>query len=177
MFTATAMITVMTKNFNSLSQEKYDEVVDKVQLHQITCTCGCCGCMRKYGHYMRTVWFCGYETLLCIQRIQCTNCGKTHAVLLDILVPYSRIPLEDQRQIIIAGTSGKSCEHVQDANPFIEDSMILHIRIQFRQHWKQKLLSECISLKGNLVVECFRCFGRQFMQIRRTPNILFSAST
>ena len=171
------MVTVLTKNFNTLSQEKYDEVVERLQLHQITCTCGHCGSMRKYGHYERTVWFCGYEVLLRIQRVQCTNCGKTHAVLLDILVPYSRIPLEDCRQSIIAGTTGKSCAPVQETNPYIEDGMVLHIRIQFRKHWQQKLLSENISLRGDLITDCFRFFGRQFMQIRNTPNILFSPST
>lgn len=174
---STTMVTVLTKNFNTLSQENYDEAVGGIQLHQITCTCGQRGGMRKYGRYERSVWFCGYDKLLRIQRIQCTHCGRTHAILLDILVPYSRIPLEDQRQIIIAGTTGKSCPPMQDANPYIEDGMVLHIRIQFRRHWQQKLISENISLLGCLTVDCFRLFSRQFMQIRGTPNILFSSST
>ena len=171
------MITVLTKNFNNLSQEKYDEVVERLQFHQITCTCGHCGCMRKYGRYKRSVWIFCYEIVLRIQRLQCTSCGKTHAILLDILIPYSRIPLEDCREIILAGETGKSCTAVQEANPYIEDGMVLHVRIQFRKHWQQKLLSENISLQENLIADCFRFFGRQFMQIRGTPNILFSPST
>ena len=99
------------------------------------------------------------------------------AILLDILIPYSRIPLEDCREIILAGETGKSCTAVQEANPYIEDGMVLHVRIQFRKHWQQKLLSENISLQETLIADCFRFFGRQFMQIRGTPNILFSPST
>lgn len=171
------MVTVQTKNFNTLSQKNYDALVDDLQFQQITCTCGHRGCMRRYGTYKRTVWFLGVCILLRVQRVQCTHCGKTHAILLDIFVPYSRIPLDDQRQIIVAGTTGKSCTTVQDSNPFIDDGMVVHIRIQFRKHWKQKLLSENISLLGDLTLECFCSFGRQFMQIRCTPNIFFSPST
>ena len=172
-----AMVTVRTKNFNTFSQENYDAIVARVQLHQITCTCGHCGSMRKYGHYSRTVWFLGYLISLVIQRIQCQHCGKTHAILLDILIPYSRIPLEDHRQIVVACEAGEDTEPIQEANYYIEDSMVRHIHRQYCRHWKQKLLSENISLLCDLTLECFRCFGRQFMQIRCTPNILFSPST
>ena len=171
------MITVQTKNFNTISQENYDAIVDGLQLHQITCTCGHCGDMRRYGGYERTVWFLGEEIDLRIQRVQCTHCGKTHAILLDILVPYSRIPLADQRQIIILCETGASCEPVQQSNFHIEDRMVYAIWNKYRRYWKQKLLAEGISLAGELVRECFRYYFKQFMQIRSTPNTYFSPST
>ena len=171
------MITLQTKNFNTISQENYDSIVDGLQLHQITCTCGHCGDMRRYGGYKRTVWFLGEEIELRIQRVQCTHCGRTHALLLDILVPYSRIPLEDQRQIIESSETGEDCEPVQQSNPLIEDRMVYVIWNKYCRHWKQKLLAEGISLAGELIKECFRCYCRQFMQIRSTPNRLFSPST
>ena len=171
------MVTVQTENFNTFSQEIYNGIIDRLQIQQITCTCGQRGCMRKYGHYKRVVWFLSDDVTLDVQRIQCTHCRRTHAVLLDILVPYSRIPMEDQIQILIAFENGASCEAVQQANYLIEDGMVLYIRRKYFRYWKQKLLSAGISLSLNLVADCFRCYGCQFMQIRRTPNILFSPST
>ena len=173
----TAMITVQTQNINTLTQEKYDAIVAGLQLHQITCSCGHCGDMRKFGHYERTVWFRGTEIVLSVQRLQCTHCGRTHAILLDIIVPYSRIPVEDQQQIIILCEAGVSCKPVQQSNPLIEDRMVYVIWNKYCRHWKQTLLAEGISLVGELIKECFRCYCRQFMQIRSTPNRLFSPST
>ena len=152
-------------------------MVEELQLHQLTCTCGHCGDMRKYGHYERTVWIQSEEILLRIQRVQCAHCGRTHAILPDTLVPYSRIPLEDQRQIILSCEANEDCESVQQANFFIGDHMVLYIWRKYRWHWKQKLLAEGISLVGELTKDCFRCYARQFMQIRCTPNIFFSPST
>lgn len=174
------MVTVQTKNFNRFSQEIYEEIVESLPLHQITCTCGHSGCMRKYGHYERTIWFLNEKLSLQIHRIQCTHCGRTHAVLLDIMVPYSRILLEDQIKIILADNGGEDCVPVFVANGFIDKPMAHYIRRQYRRHWKQKLLAEGISLlrdTGDIVRNCFRCYYRQFMQIRNTPNILFLPST
>ena len=151
--------------------------MDELQMHQTTCSCGHCGDMRKYDHYRRTVWFWGTEIVLCIQRLHCTHCGKTHAILLDILVPYSRILLDDQWQIIIFCEAREDCEPVQQSNFRIEDRMVYAIWYKYRRHWKQKLLTEGISLAGELVKECFRCYFRQFMQICSTPNVYFSPST
>lgn len=171
------MITVQTNNFNTFSQVFYDNIVESLQLHQLSCSCGHSGCMRKYGRYERTVWFAGNAVKLKIQRVQCTHCGKTHAILLDVIVPYSRIPLEDQRKIILADNGGKACNHVLDKNWFIDIQMVHYIRRQYRQYWKQRLLSAGISLLEDLVQGCFRCYCRQFMQNRCAPNILFSPST
>ena len=171
------MITVQTKNLKFISANIYDEIVRCLQMDQITCPCGhSCG-MRKYGRYARTVWFRGEEVRLSIQRVQCTCCGRTHAILLDVLVPYSRIPLEDQRQIIIAFEEGGLPEAIQNANYYIEDWMVYYIMRKYRMGWKQRLLSQKISLQDDLILGCFHFYGQQFMQIRATPNALFLLST
>ena len=79
--------------------------------------------------------------------------------------------------MIILCEAGASCEPVQQSNPLIEDRMVYVIWNKYRRHWKQKLLAEGIPLAGELIKECFRRYCRQFMQIRSTPNRLFSPST
>ena len=174
------MVTVQTKKFNSFSQEIYDKIIEDLPLHQIPCKCGHSGCMRKYGRYKRSFLVLCEDILLHVQRLQCKHCGKTHAVLLDIMVPYSRTPLEDQVKIILADNGGAACIPVFAENGFIDKPTAHYIRRQFRRHWNQKLLAAGITLWKDIrtiVRECFQCYGRQFMQIRSTPNILFSPST
>ena len=171
------MITVQTENINTLSQKIYDSIIDRIQLHQISCSCGHSGNIKKWGRYERKVWFQSEEITLKIQRIRCAHCGRTHAFLLDILVPYSRVPLEDQRQIILSCENGEDCEPLQQSNILIENQMVFFIWRKYRRHWKQKLLAAGISLTGGLSKDCFRCYSRQFMQIRSTPNLFFSPPT
>ena len=59
-------------------------------------------------------------------------------------------------------------------NPNIDESNISYIKKQYSMHWKQRLLSENIQLDSSLVFQCFFHFKRQFMQIKCTPNILYS---
>jgi hypothetical protein len=50
---------------------------------------------------------------------------------------------------------------------------------RYRKHWEQRLLSASIILEDTkkFIQDCFSSFSRQFMQIKITPNILFSKTT
>lgn len=102
------------------------------------------------------------------------ECGSTHALLLSGPVPYSRTKLQDQADIIC----GKS-QTVMERNPLVDESCVRSILRMFRKHWKQAILSASIPLHPlrRLVDGCFSFSSRQFMQIKRTPNILFLKST
>ena len=66
-------------------------------------------------------------------------------------------------------------ESLLNRNPSIDESNCRYIIRCFLRHWKQRLLSEKITLsnKAALCRGCFSAFARQFMQIHCTPNILF----
>jgi len=114
-----------------------------------------------------------------IQRVKCNTCGKTHALLLSNIVPYSQVPLTEQLSIISASEMKQDPSSFLDNNLLIDENNVKFIKRQYRFHWKQKLLSEGVSLlpAQQLVKQCFRFFSRQFMQIKRTPNILFLRPT
>ena len=172
------MITIYLPKSNQFPQEDhqraYDELIDQIPFHQLRCTCGRCGDLIRHGSYTRKIKVSlGYQRLK-INRVICKACNKTHALTPDWLIPYSSILLKDQIQILQAHLSGESMEPIMAEQPVIDESAIGYIIRQFKRHWLPRLTAFQIPLDKNIVPACFRAFGRQLMQIKCTPNLLFS---
>ncbi len=170
------MITVLVKDSNHFSQEFYDQIIAGLQLQSLECTCGKKGCLILYGHYTRIVKYKSKTIRLSVQRVMCTECHTTHALLLSLIVPYSQIPLADQQEILEDIDQGQSPDPVLDRNTLIDENNVKYIIRQFRRHWKQRLLSIGKTLQDNLTVPCLHAFFRQFMQIHRTRNKLYTST-
>lgn len=168
------MITIIFKDCNSFSQNSYNLAVDDLQLHMVQCTCGRSGCLIRYGHYRRHVKLMSDLLCLIVQRVRCKECGTSHALIPSILVPYSQIPLEDQQEILRYAENGLSPEPVMDRNLLVDENHVKYIIRQFRKHWKQRIFSLGLSLNDQLTLPSLAAFSRQFMQVHRTRNILFS---
>lgn len=166
------MITVIFERCNDFSKDDYDRVVDGLQLHRIECTCGKKGCLIRYGHYKRSVKLNSILIRLSIQRVFCTECRASHALIPSILVPYSQVPLHDQQQILDCAQKGQDMEPIMENNLLIDENNIKYIIRQFRKHWKQRLLSAALNIMDDLTASCLAVYSRQFMQIRRTRNKL-----
>lgn len=170
------MITILFKDCNTFSQNFYDQTIDTLQLHRVQCTCGKKGCLIFHGHYRRNVKWLSDLIELVIQRVWCKDCGISHALIPSFLVPYSQIPLADQQEILDRVQSGKSMDAVMERNLLIDENNIKYIIRQFKKHWEQRLLSIGRSVRDSLTIPCLAVYSRQFMQIRRTPNLLFSST-
>ena len=173
------MITVFTSDFNSISQRSYDNLISDIQIHQLECPC--CrhsGQMSYYGRYKRHVFISGKRPCIYIQRVKC-SCGRTHAILPSSIVPYSDVMLWAQLFIALNGSGLIAVTKLMNAGVNIDERTARYIWRNYVLKWKQRLSSYMISLSDypSLVSECFQCFFRQFMQIKRTPNILFQSST
>ena len=167
------MIQVYTDSFK-LSQDFYDDIVFSLPLDQMECSCGESGLLIFYGFYKRSVKYDGTVLVLRIQRVRCRKCGKTHAILLSSLIPYSQISLQDQQQIIYDLSTTGSCSGVMDRNPLIDENNARHILRRFRRYWQERIRSLGLLVTDELVRPCFSHFSRQFMQIRRIPNLFFA---
>lgn len=138
----------------------------------VECTCGKKGCLIRYGHYKRSVKLNSVLIRLSVQRVFCTECLVSHALIPSIFVPYSQIPLHDQQQILDCTEKGMDTGPVMENNLLIDENNIKHIIRQFRKHWRQRLLSAALGILDDLTVPCLRVYSRQFMQIHRTRNKL-----
>lgn len=173
------MITVSVDFCNPISQKIYDDVINSLQFHSLTCPCGHSGCLTIHGYYDRTVKSGDSKLRLHVCRVICSACGHTHALLLSSIVPYSQISLTVQMDIIDHARSDGDFSATMNATPSIDESSIRSVIRRFRQHWEQRLLSEGIPLSPStgFIRACFSAFHRQFMQIKSTPNILFLTPT
>ncbi len=179
MTTSKTMITVSVRESNPVSQKSYDDLLQRVELSCLPCTCGCSGACIRYGSYRRHVKTDGRKLTLQIQRVLCRNCGRSHALLPSALVPYSQIPLEDHVSLIEAFEEGGAPEVILVQNPEIDERTPFRLIRIYLIFWRERLLSGRISLRpvGCLAQQCLSLFGKQFMQIKNTPNLFFPAPT
>lgn len=175
------MILIYVEDYNSfsLNQNYYDSVINNIQLQQLSCTCGCSGCLAIHAYYMRGVILPDGVCRIRICRVRCQECGCTHALLLSSIVPYDRISLSDQHKIILAYEKGTSPAAVCEENPCLDENNIKAVIRRYLLFWLQRLLTEAIRLNDirSLVRECTAHYSLQFMQIRRTVCRFFVNTT
>ena len=175
----TTMITILVQKCNLISQSFYDSVINRIQFHQLTCTCGHSACMTIHGYYRRSIKLPTGTLRLRLCRVRCSECGKTHALLLSSIVPYSQIRTCDQQQICIALELHLSTSAVCDSNPQIDENNVKSVRRNYRLRWREMLKALRIGLAPltDLICSCFSNYSTQFMQIHRGFNRLFSYTT
>lgn len=150
--------------------------MEELQLGMVGCTCGKRGCLIRYGHYHRYVKLDSGLLRLNVQRVWCKACGTSHALLPSLLVPYSQITLWDQQAILLCVEGGDSPAPVMERNNLIDENNVKYIIQQFRKHWLERIRSLGLSLVDSLAIRCILAYSRQFMQIHRTRNALFSCT-
>ena len=91
------MILKITNDFNLiLNKDDYQALVNAIDLLSLHCpVCGVVGLFILYGHYTRFVIIDDLSSGECkiqihVQRIQCTQCKSTHALLPTNFVPYTQ---------------------------------------------------------------------------------------
>lgn len=173
------MITISTENLNYISQDFYDSVISSIDLNLLPCTCGHIGCLIRHGSYKRNVQLIDEILSLTIVRVYCNVCGHTHALLLSSIVPYSQIPLPTQFSAIQAFELHQGIASVLTGHCFIDENNLHSVIRNYKLHWKERLLSDSSAFfdLASLITNCFSRFSRQFMQIKRTSNLLFFLPT
>lgn len=173
------MITLFVQENNPLTPYFYNSFISNLQFHQLKCPCGHAGGLSVHGYYKRYIKNDFGKLCFRICRVICEHCGKTHALLLSSMVPYSQLSLPDHVAVIEACESEAPASAVLDDNPALDESTLRHVITRYRKYWKQRLLSFRIPLQplSLLTNQCFSLFSRQFMQIKPTTNSLFLNTT
>ncbi len=174
------MITIKVKEDNPLTQEFYNNILCDLQFHRLTCpTCRHSACLYVHAYYKRYIKREGSKFPVKICRVRCSFCGSTHALLPSSIVPYSQLSLCDHAAAAAASLGiAPTSDVLREDNQLDYSSLRYSVR-QFRRHWEQRILSFSLSLHdlNDLVSGCFMNFCRQFMQNKRTPNILLINTT
>lgn len=72
------MITIISDKINTLNQISYNNFLQNIEMHQLSCSCGLSGCLIKHGYYTRSIKTSHGVIKLSILRVKCKHCGKTH---------------------------------------------------------------------------------------------------
>ena len=140
------MITIITEECNEISQKFYDNAMDSIQICQLECSCGHCGCLAGHGAYTRSIKTALGKIPLVIRRVQCSLCNATHALLPSGIVPYSQVLLTDHAAIASSFEDGRDGREVMDTNPELSPSQVFYILSLYIRFWRQRLLSESLPL-------------------------------
>ncbi len=168
------MITIFSDKIKCFSQNNYNNLIESLPYHRLSCTCGQKGQLIKHGYYSRSIKLSEGLLKLSILRVRCKSCKKTHAILPSWIIPYSRILFHDHLTIIYFYLHHLSFEPIMLSNLLIDESNIRYIINQYLAHWRERIASFNGLLNTSLTKSCFIYFSRGFMQIKCTPNILFS---
>ena len=179
------MITIKTENYNHISQDFYNKIIDSLDLTLISCTCGHSGSLIRHGSYKRKIPLNGqYHLPLTVVRVYCKHCGHTHALLLSSFVPYSQIPLTVHIRPVsllmnmnssIPSRSGRTMPRVDENNiRSIFRSYRLTLAGTSARSCRSDTFQYLLCLDNRLLFPRFR---RQFMQIKSTCNKLFLLPT
>lgn len=173
------MIMIFDGFCNTISQDSYNKTINSLQFHQLTCTCGHSGCLTIHGYYDRKIKADDNSIILHICRVKCSHCNKTHALLPTFIVPYSQVSFPDQVEIISCYECSHCYSDLMEKTPSIDENCIHSIIRRYALHWLERVLSFKLSISTSIhfIQLCFSHFSRQFMQIRKTPNILFLTPT
>ena len=164
------MITIKC-NLDNINQEKYDEIINNLDFNRLICPKCDHSNLIIHGYYTRRLKTKIGIIYLRIIRVICKTCGSTHALLLSCLVPYSSIDLKSHIRIINNDDIKGLMNEIID----IDESNVAYVLRMFKLHFKERLLSVSISISDDgLVFNCFKCFKRQFMQIKCIYNVLFA---
>lgn len=158
------MIIIHGHGVNGISQENYDLAIENTDLLLLECPHCLHTGTRVHAYYDRKVKCDDDSFRLLVLRVACKTCGKTHAVLLDSIVPYSPVSMGITIEIIQADTP-KKVHHVFQKYSCLEFCEIYHIIRNFKRLWKERLASYGIVIDANISRNCIRTFKRQFMQI------------
>jgi hypothetical protein len=164
------MLAVLIGKVKSFSKEIYQNAMAKLDLHSLACSCGHAGCLTVHGYYTRKVRDQNGFFLVNIMRVKCKECGRTHALLPEALVPYSQIPVDIQRDILLFKIGSDEMENLLLGDSAISVNDIYRVRAKYRAHWKERVITACASLRieiEELLKRCYAEFKMQFMQIRR----------
>ena len=167
------------KDIKISDQEWFDQAIEKLNLSEQVCPyCDSKGQMilhDSYSRYMITLKANHIETkILQIPRVKCASCGHTHAVLPEVLIPYSSYSIRFVLMVLKdyflhTHTVEKICEMYQIAH-----STLYAFRDLFFSHKKlilgalndaQKKQSDFIAeIDGQLLFQFWKSFRFSFLQ-------------
>ena len=175
------MIKICTLYCKQDYQKLYKTWIESLNFSSLICSaCSFHGGCSRHAFYKRMIITEDGKKEMRILRVECSHCHATHALLPNWIVPYSQHLIVDQIEMIRSFESGTTPHLITPSNPEINIWSIIYITKQYQYHWQERLLAMKASVfdeTDQLIETCFTSYNRQFMQIKKTRNLLFLPTT
>ena len=167
------MISLKVDNLKGeLNQQLYDDYINLIDVHSLTCTCGNHDNV-IHGYYKRKVRTDKSNIEIRVVRVKCKCCGKTHAVLISLIIPYKSVCLNTSIRII----KKDNIDSLMIDNVGIDEQLIYRIRKVFNERYKRWMSLSRLTFDDDLVLKSFIDFKSNFLQVRKSPYNLIGDST
>lgn len=138
------IIIQLRKKIKHINQHSYNKIIDSIDFSTIEC-------LNCHNHewafhacYKRYIDFFNRKHKIFITRIKCSFCNKTHAILIDDMIPYS---IADFDQII----------NIINDHDYSYSSHISFIKKKFKNISNFSYISFCILCSRNHQCIFFNC--------------------
>ena len=85
----TMIIIKLSSKIKHITENQYKKIIRSLNFDELSCPkCNSRG-LRAHASYSRYVDFFKRSHKITIQRLRCPECGSTHAVLIEDMIPYS----------------------------------------------------------------------------------------
>ena len=85
----TMIIIKLSSKIKHITENQYKKIIQSLNFNELSCPkCNSKG-LRAHASYSRYVDFFKRSHKITIQRLRCPECGSTHAVLIEDMIPYS----------------------------------------------------------------------------------------
>ena len=160
---------LVTSNDYILNQDKYDSIVNQVNLTNISCPhCHHKG-LHRMGTYERSME--NHQThevfKLTVQRVRCPHCGHTHALFCGDMIPYVSISVLTCLIVINLGTITRAEQSLQ-RHEYLNHERLRRILRTYNHSWKHKLNALNLNINSpNLQSQTSKLCNHIFMQNHR----------
>ena len=147
---------------NHFCQAEYDKMLSKLHFNRMKCPICKRKGMKRLSAYTRKVKSShdpDRKTLINVTRVYCPICGKSHAILPDLIIPYCQILLKDVIDVIL----GKE-EAVMENNVLIDEGDVTRIRRKYDLIWTQKIKGYPRMESDSFLIRCLKDHHLVFMQ-------------
>lgn len=122
---------IITNNPNKIkiNQRNYEKIVFSINFSSIVCSQCSNHDWSVHSRYYRTVDFYNRSIKIKIIRIICSSCGKTHAILIEDMIPFSCLSYSDIIEVFSSYTPGivySSHFYFLKAKYFLSDILNYH---------------------------------------------------
>jgi len=105
------MIIIKLDKKIKINKDNYNEIINSLNFESIECNICHDHHWNVHARYSRSIDFFNRSHKIKIIRIICCSCNKTHALLIQDMIPYSRLNHDDIISIVISHEHDGICSY------------------------------------------------------------------